>query len=285
MVRRLWLEVVRRAARTADGARRALAIMHTANELAGARGGAGGSSSFSASSSLLDGEPSSGTLGLSAGAIGTGGVLGIEDLLPLLPPNTAIGDFKEEVKKAVDSCQRGIRDLQNKMADLSNAADQTRADARRLRERHVKVAPGAVCMFCGAALVSRPFYLFPTGFGYHCVCLITEVYRSMSRSDRFKVDSALEELAASEHEVARLRALVTRSAADRSGDKAALAKLEEELAATLDAAFEDEARARHELDMLVAKEDPLCGEYIIEKIDKDFPAPTPEADGIEDWSI
>uniref|UniRef100_A0A1D2AFE6 Pep3/Vps18 beta-propeller domain-containing protein n=1 Tax=Auxenochlorella protothecoides TaxID=3075 RepID=A0A1D2AFE6_AUXPR len=139
----------------------------------------------------------------------SGGLLRIEDVLPLFPDFVEIDAFKDVLCTALEAYNQEIEDLKREMAVSSETAHAIRKSLGALEVR-VGVLDGAErCARCGRSLQGPPplsagpsggavpqVYLFPTGNAFHGSCLAAEVAALAPALQRRRIGAALAELAA-----------------------------------------------------------------------------------------
>lgn len=116
-----------------------------------------------------------------------GGVINIEDLLPLFPDFVAIDRFKAAITAALEDYNTQIDQLKQEMHDATRVADALRKDLAMLDQRTATLDVSQPCAACGLALASPPppsagatggsmprFFLFPTGNAYHAACCVAK---------------------------------------------------------------------------------------------------------------
>jgi len=174
---------------------------------------------------------------------------------------TRIKDFKEPLVATLTSASQSVEQLKREMAGFTANAGKIREQIAELRARTVEVVPGQACMLCGRPLVSREFYVFATGNGYHRDCLAAEVRRTMGPTSRASLDKLLEEIIACRKRVEEEKSVneaKRRSAIDAGADLDSFRESSVEAVKM--------AELCEKLDSLVAAEDPLTGELMIEAV-------------------
>ncbi|KAK9814445.1 hypothetical protein WJX72_006013 [[Myrmecia] bisecta] len=201
-----------------------------------------------------------------------GGLIKIEDILPLFPDFVQIDNFKDAICQSLEDYNQQIEHLKGEMEDATRIADALRRDMAALEQRTATLDLSEPCARCQRAVGDAPpasagpsggavprFYLFPSGNAFHGVCAGAEVMDLVAPSQR-----------------ARIQTLLTRlSQVSEGADMAPALK---------DAAAERVETLRKQLDEQVAAEDPYCGETVIRNIDKPF-IMEDEVDIIRSWEI
>ncbi|KAB8576182.1 hypothetical protein FH972_025710 [Carpinus fangiana] len=161
------------------------------------------------------------------------GVLKIEDVLPLFPDFVRVDAFKDEVCVALASYSAHIDSLKAEM-DASAASSARIADeTAKLGRRWVLLEPGESCGVCGLALLERRFWVWGCGHGAHGDCAARQVVKHGSKSVALRV---------------------------------------REIKAQLDQGSEGKKRTQlvKEMDDIVGRECPLCGDVAIRMVDEPF---------------
>ena len=162
------------------------------------------------------------------------GVLRIEDLLPLFPDFVLIDDFKEEICEALESYARQIDELRQEMDDSAATASRIKREVADLDKRWVLLEPGEGCGVCGEVLLDRRFWVWGCGHGVHGDCVVREVGRKAPKSVSRRVREIRSVLEGSGVEGQRREILVK------------------------------------ELDDILGRECPLCGEMAVRMVDEGF---------------
>ena len=173
------------------------------------------------------------------------GVLRIEDLLPLFPDFVLIDSFKSEICDALEDYSRQIDSLRQEMDDSALTSTRLKHDLADLDKRWALVEPGEGCAVCQEVLLDRRFWVWGCGHGVHGDCVVREVQRKGDRATARRVKEV------------------------RSG---------------LEGAVEGKRREAlvRELDDLLGRECPLCGEMAVRSIDEGFGASEKEK---ESWAL
>eukprot|EP00884_Botryococcus_braunii_P001644 jgi/Botrbrau1/11480/Bobra.0360s0007.1 len=199
-----------------------------------------------------------------------GGLVKIEDILPLFPDFVQIDNFKEAICESLEEYNAQIERLKMEMADATRIADALRKDMALLERRQATLDASEPCAKCGRAVGAPPakpsampggvemarFYLFPTGNAFHGVCLLEEVRETAPAPQAARINSLLLQLSQGAHEG-------TKGSGGGSSSRAQLlASLEEE----------------------IGVEDPYCGESVIRQIHSPF-IEASEQDAIRSWQV
>jgi hypothetical protein len=195
----------------------------------------------------------------------SGGVLKIEDILPLLPDFTEIDVFKENICATLESCGHRIENLQHDMDELSASSEEIQKELDSMKKRGYSASSTQKCEFCADALLQRQYYLFPCGHGYHCDCALTQASsilgaNSSALMDANKTATLIENILAKHRGVA---------GAKESGNKRIVAKLE---------------LLQTELDGYIAAECALCGSVIIKLVAEPMIS-AEDAKEAQSWSL
>ena len=168
------------------------------------------------------------------------GVLRIEDLLPLFPDFVLVDSFKSEICDALESYSRQIDELRQEMDDSADTATRLKTELADLDKRFVMLEPGEGCAVCGEVLLERRFWVWGCGHGVHGDCVMREV--------------------------------------QKKGGKA-LGRRVSEIRSVLEGNVEGKRREGlvRELDEILGRECPLCGEMAVKMVDQPFTSGVKEA--------
>ncbi|DBA75172.1 hypothetical protein WJX77_011350 [Trebouxia sp. C0004] len=202
----------------------------------------------------------------------SGGVIKIEDVLPLFPDFVKIDNFKDAICQSLEDYNKQIDQLKTEMEDATRIADALRKDMAALEHRAATLDLSEGCARCGVAVgepppatagisggAVPPFYLFPSGNAFHGTCLASEVMQ-----------------VAPPPQQQRIHTLLTRLSQVPDGSSQAPAYSSEPVAAIVD--------LRHSLEQEIALEDPYCGEIVVRNISKPFISPD-EVLEISSWEL
>lgn len=173
------------------------------------------------------------------------GVLRIEDLLPLFPDFVLVDAFREEICTALDSYSQHIDTLKREMDDSSATASRIKSDVATLNKRWVLLEPSQSCGICWQVLLERRFWVWQCGHGIHSDCLAREVVKKSSKAVNARVKDIRSSL-----------------------ESGAEGKRRETLVA--------------ELDDILGKDCPLCGEMAIRFVDEPFVSPNESS---KSWAL
>lgn len=162
------------------------------------------------------------------------GVLRIEDVLPLLPDFVLIDAFKSEICSALESYSRQIDELHQEMDDSTATASRLKREVADLDKRWVLVEPGEACAVCNEVLLDRRFWVWGCGHGVHGDCVVREIGRKAPKSVSRRVREIRGVLEGSGVEGRQREGLV------------------------------------RELDEILGRECPLCGEMAVRFVDEGF---------------
>ncbi|GBF90405.1 hypothetical protein Rsub_03401 [Raphidocelis subcapitata] len=118
-----------------------------------------------------------------------GGLLRIEDVLPLFPDFVTIDAFKPAIVESLQRYSAQIEELKRDMDEATAIAEAVRTDLKLLSGRAATVGGREPCARCGRALLDAPpnagglpaggavpqFYVYPTGLAFHVLCAAEEV--------------------------------------------------------------------------------------------------------------
>ncbi|XP_059616594.1 vacuolar protein sorting-associated protein 18 homolog isoform X2 [Phlebotomus argentipes] len=98
-------------------------------------------------------------------------LLRIEDLLPFFSDFERIDHFKEAICDALKEYNLKIQEQRRDMDESAKSAEKVRAELQSFRNRSVTISASDQCTICSAALLVRPFFVFPCGHKFHEDCL------------------------------------------------------------------------------------------------------------------
>lgn len=225
-------------------------------------------------------------------------VLRIEDLLPHFTDDTPLDEFKEDICTALESYADRIADLQREMESSDRATETIGRSLQELDRRLAVVHLGDICFKCDKPLLQRQFFVFPCQHAFHSDCLLQNALQNASATQRRRIAQLQTRLSRSAQNQATSAAAVaanrarsptpsvqSRASSVRpngskpSASTTSAAPLGRQAVATAAAAVSaagakaadaDLARAREELDDLIAAECILCGGAMIKAIDRPF---------------
>lgn len=161
------------------------------------------------------------------------GILKIEDILPLFPDFVRVDAFKDEVCSALASYSAHIESLKSEMDASAITSARIAEETKQLGRRWVLLEPGESCGVCRLALLERRFWVWGCGHGAHGDCAARRVMKHGGKSTALQV-----------------REIRTRLEQGAEGKK--------------------RAELIREMDEIVGKECPLCGDTAIKMIDEPF---------------
>ncbi|KAL3143378.1 hypothetical protein ABBQ38_002206 [Trebouxia sp. C0009 RCD-2024] len=202
----------------------------------------------------------------------SGGVIKIEDVLPLFPDFVKIDNFKEAICQSLEDYNKQIDQLKGEMEDATRIADALRKDMAALEHRAATLDLSEECARCGVAVGEPPhatagisggcvpqFYLFPSGNAFHGTCLASEVMQLVPPPQQQRIHNLLLRLS---------------QVAEGSGQAGAHGNEPPAKVADL----------RHSLEQEIALEDPYCGEIVVRNISKLFVRPD-EVLEVASWEL
>ncbi|KAK3243890.1 hypothetical protein CYMTET_46480, partial [Cymbomonas tetramitiformis] len=236
----------------------------------------------------------------------TDGLLKIEDILPFFPDFVLIDDFKEAICTSLEEYNRQIEELKTEMATATLSADNIRRDISALSQRYVVVDTETSCCSCQLGILQSPpsntasshaatgmsaFYLFPCTHAFHASCLLMDISRKVSASQRDRIAELQRNVTAATEESAQQAAGGTvgviasaGGVTGATGGAPPTADGAEDLEQSNPAAVLEAARLK--LDEAVASECPLCGDLMIRSITAPFiTAEEDEARLAASWAI
>lgn len=194
--------------------------------------------------------------------------LSIEDVLPDFPDEVQINEFKTEICDSLEKYNKEINTLKHKMEAYAATAASIRSSIKVLRRRHTDVAASQSCELCGTNIFRKEFYVFPCHHVFKVDCLIKEVMRHLTVAEQAKVNQLQASIASRKESDKR----------ESSGDGPQ--KVEFEASNTLG---EEQLKMQQKLDDIVAKQCPLCGDFMIESVATPFIAE--DDPNANEWSI
>ncbi|CAE7206719.1 VPS18 [Symbiodinium pilosum] len=184
--------------------------------------------------------------------------LTIRDVLPYLSDSMTIDAFKTEICDCLDSYEGQIVTLRQEMDDHRRALQAFKEDLKQAEERCIFVARDQACELCGADVVRERFYAFACSHCCHEACIRALILPALSVEKREEVLKL---------EAARLQHQATAAGAQPATQMPTpLAEVEDKL------------------DGILAEDCPLCGQLMIDTIEKPF-IDSAEVDEIESWAV
>ena len=168
-------------------------------------------------------------------------VLELEDILPFFPDFVLIKDFKKEICDSFQKYNRHTDTIKTLMDEATNSAGVIKRDLNNVKYRHVYTTEGQKCRCCQYPVLSSPFVVFPAcEHSVHHKCLLKKVKRSLEEDGSSKRDE--------------LREII---------------RLEERCAALTEHGQSCE-RYEMEINEIVSKECPFCGDMQIRETTRSF---------------
>ncbi len=173
-------------------------------------------------------------------------LLKIEDILPFFPPFSSVASFKEEICKSLEDHKISIEGLRGEMEEYTESADAIQAEIKSLSERTLTMSNTQPCEGCYKFAISQEFYLFPCGHAFHSECLFRALRPYLLPEQVKRITELLDQQLGQEN---------------LSSDE--VEDVTENVEAT-----RLKLSLQMELDSLIAADCPLCGEVMIDSIDK-----------------
>lgn len=101
-------------------------------------------------------------------------ILRIDDLLRYMG-NVKVEVLKDELCNILQDYDRKISQLKHELSDQSKNAEYLRDKNRRSKNKFITVNPFQTCEICYQELLSKAFYVFHCGHGYHRDCLLDSI--------------------------------------------------------------------------------------------------------------
>jgi hypothetical protein len=210
-----------------------------------------------------------------------GDLIQIEDILPFFPDFVVIGEFKEEICAALEKYKLMTEDLRRQMDEATRCAESIRLDIRALKSRFLSVPANSKCSGCGLPLFIREFMAFPCRHCFHADCLLSTLMKDMFSSTQQRRVIYLQEMIAREEE--QQRNYSPGSLPSPTSPSATVeAKTAKAITKTTSTALE---KYRNEFDEMVGADCALCGNYLIQSIDRSFIDERRDAELISRWSL
>jgi vacuolar protein sorting-associated protein 18 len=184
-----------------------------------------------------------------------GDLLKIEDILPFFPDFAVIDSFKADICSTLEAYNARIEQLRAEMQEYTESAEATQAEIIALKNRSLYVSSSQLCELCDAPALTQEFYLFPCGHAFHSQCLSAHMQQHLNSGQRSEVTRLREQIAAAESS-----AVMTKRAALQL------------------------KAMRSELDGFVAAECVLCGELMVQSIDKPL-VHSDDAEEAKQWDL
>jgi hypothetical protein len=100
------------------------------------------------------------------------GVLQVEDIMKYLSQTNDMDVFRDEICHALESFGEKIEGLQAEMEELAASAESIVTELEATKKRGYGFSTHQRCEYCGDAVFSKQFYIFPCGHGFHCDCIM-----------------------------------------------------------------------------------------------------------------
>jgi len=171
--------------------------------------------------------------------------ISIEDVLPFLPDNAQIDQFKDEICEALTAYSSKIDQYVQDMSDCDQTCEVLRQDIQRLGRLGATLRADAKCALSQKPVLNsgERFYVFPSGFVVLESVLKSEVMHYLNEKQRDRIKFINQEMKKISTEIKR-------------SDSRDLRRREESLQA--------------ELNGLIAAECPMTGRLMVESIDRGF---------------
>lgn len=195
------------------------------------------------------------------------GLLRLEDVLPFFGQFDRIDAFKEATIEALSQYMDEAQHLRDEMEETSRAVELVRDELRTVRQRSVRLRPAEQCSLCRVALMQRPFFVFHCGHRFHEDCMEREVVKELGAYLRTFC-------------MLTVVVILIDVSFPESDDKLRLAKLHDRMSTATNVVtaqtdgdsvrLTDRERAVDEYEELIASECWLCGNRMIDSIDRPF---------------
>ncbi|CAG0920519.1 unnamed protein product [Notodromas monacha] len=189
-----------------------------------------------------------------------GGILKLEDILPFFPDFATIDHFKDAVCSALQDYSKHIEALQEEMEEATKSTELIRQEIAQFQNHYCAVGPEDECLVCGYPLVVEGFYVFPCSHKFHSECMSGELYPILGKDQQDRLNDIKRQLAAMH--------LRDETASVNSGGLSGFSR-------------RDQLKA--EKDEIVASQCLLCGDHMIESVDKSFIEDKDYAEAVRDW--
>uniref|UniRef100_A0A915DBF1 Vacuolar protein sorting-associated protein 18 homolog n=1 Tax=Ditylenchus dipsaci TaxID=166011 RepID=A0A915DBF1_9BILA len=188
----------------------------------------------------------------------------IQDILPYFPEFTKIQHFKDPLCACLKEHSLKIQQLQKEMKEASEMAEEISADVDKNKSKFMVVKSSDKCFKCKDILMSQPFFAFTCRHFFHKQCL----ERHMIKEEFSKDECQLYAKLAKEEKVLKKRVEMMKLDG-RQREQAIL-----DCKATQDLLRE-----------LLAEDCPMCGDRIVNSIDKPLFNPTEYQEELKLWSF
>ena len=127
----------------------------------------------------------------------TNRILGVEDILPLLPDFTKIDAVRDAVLEALHKYQNAIETMKKDIERDSEITARVREQVRQIQSKDLEIDADEPCATCKKPVLRNgkvpdssdcaklaPFYAFPCTHAFHCACLLREALPLMLDDER-----------------------------------------------------------------------------------------------------
>jgi hypothetical protein len=124
-------------------------------------------------------------------------ILGVEDILPLLPDFTKIDAVRDAVLEALHKYQNSIEAMKKDIERDSEITAKIREEVREIESKDLEISADEPCATCKKPVLRNgkvpdssdctklaPFYAFPCTHAFHCACLLREALPLMLDDER-----------------------------------------------------------------------------------------------------
>ena len=124
-------------------------------------------------------------------------ILGVEDILPLLPDFTKIDAVRDAVLEALHKYQNAIETMKKDIERDSEITALVREQVRQIQSKDLEIDAEEPCATCKKPVLRNgkvpdssdcaklaPFYAFPCTHAFHCACLLREALPLMLDDER-----------------------------------------------------------------------------------------------------
>ncbi|CAM9937676.1 unnamed protein product [Ectocarpus sp. 12 AP-2014] len=210
-------------------------------------------------------------------------LLKIEDILPFFPDFVVIDSFKREICVSLEEYNGKIESLRKEMEDYTLSSEAVQAEIVELQQRSIYVSSNQTCELCKRNILSTQFYVFPCGHAFHSECLMANIRPHLSVEQRSAVESLVAMIAAGGGGGGEAKHGSAAVAGGRGPGGAA---------AAANGGVDGSRRAQHylrslqtELDGYVAAECVLCGDMMVQSVDKPLVTVEEQAEQMHQWAL
>ncbi|KAH9412790.1 Vacuolar protein sorting-associated protein 18 like protein [Dermatophagoides pteronyssinus] len=190
-------------------------------------------------------------------------LLKIEDILPYFPEYLTIDHFKSAICQSLENYNENIESLRDDMKLATESAEQIRDEIARLRNRFQIINSSDSCSICLFPAINEHFFSFPScGHLFHYKCLLKEIVEYLDPDNRIRLEAILSEIKSIQNQLQTLMS-------------------PESSSITLTNRLE---KLNENLEDLIGNECLLCGNLMIETIDKSFIDNDRDRDQIRGWN-